>query len=54
MAKLPVPRTPDAVDYLKAKLQARRAGEDTTSIDRAYAAFKSRNGVPADSNGATP
>jgi hypothetical protein len=46
MAKLPQSRTPSGLDYLVAKRKARRAGEDTTEIDRRYAALKaSENGA---------
>ena len=54
MAKLPLPHAPTGLDYLRAKRKARLAGEDTTPIDRAYAALKAGAGAPADSNGATP
>jgi hypothetical protein len=54
MSKLPLPRTPSGLDYLVAKRKARLAGEDTTAIDRAYAALKASDGAPSDSNGAAP
>jgi hypothetical protein len=46
MAKLPLPHAPSGLDLLVAKRNARLAGEDTTALDRHYAALKSsQNGA---------